>query len=701
MGVTKSVRRERRRVLGLPLLLVGLVVGGGPLLSCSVSGSDAPHRQPSSLVPALDVGIPALAAPAAPVEGPSEEPEAVARVARTAPPSRSEASPEAPVETPAPPETPAGPLEVVCPSDDEAPVRVFISPFKPRPGQPLRITAVSDEALPGVGMAIVQPTGRAPLASVASWGGPPYAWSVVLDEAPAGRHEVLVTSGDPARPFACARVAVVAPTKGETLPPIATGAWPIERAWDPALENLYSAWVARLFLVDPGAKAGWRPLHQVVRDPKRNILYGHLGLREDEPASKVKVVLGPDCADTPFFLRAYFSWKMRLPFAIRRCLRGNAIEGPECNGELITNLTPEWNHVGSIVDRFNKFVNLTVARTAHSGTVRTVPDDPMSDLVPLALSPEAIRPGTVFADPNGHVLVVTRWIGGTQERMGMLLAIDAHPDLTVSHKRFSAANFYFAAHLRTGGFKAFRPAVYERGAVRFATNAELPALRGQAGPSLEQYAFAQSVDFYRTMDRLLNPDPLDPVAAYRSRMEALVELLEERVSAVQVGIDYMEMSGWRTVEMPKGGAIFETTGPWEDYSTPARDLRLLLAFDEFQRFPRYLSENRELFRIPAGKSLADVRAELDAEWDRAKDELTITYRRSDRSTWTLTLGQVVDRTESFEQAYNPNDCPEIRWGAREGGDEFSTCGRRAPGDQRFAMRAYRVWHEERRRPAGF
>jgi len=29
------------------------------------------------------------------------------------------------------------------------------------------------------------------------------------------------------------------------------------------------------------------------------------------------------------------------------------------------------------------------------------------------------------------------------------------------------------------------------------------------------------------------------------------------------------------VPMPEGYAIFETTGPWEDYSTPSRDMRLL------------------------------------------------------------------------------------------------------------------------------
>jgi hypothetical protein len=36
-------------------------------------------------------------------------------------------------------------------------------------------------------------------------------------------------------------------------------------------------------------------------------------------------------------------------------------------------------------------------------------------------------------------------------------------------------------------------------------------------------------------------------------------------------------------------------------------------------------------------------------------------------------------------AYNPNDCPEVRWGASDGTDERATCKRRAPSDQRRKM----------------
>jgi hypothetical protein len=693
MRTTTSKQRAGERRIALLLVLGATVVLGVVMLSqCSVTGYDGAAAGEAQKVPELETTtVEPPAAPVAAAPQPVREPEALPTTAIPVEPAKT-------IELPA---TEEGPREIVCPSSTEAQARFFFGPETPRPGKALRVLAVAETELAVGGIALVTADGLAPQGGMSKWGGPPNAWSVTLDAAPAGTHEFVLTSGDPSRPFACASVTVAAPGKNDVPAQGFTGAWPVKRAWSRELENLYAAWVARLFLVDPGAKAGWRPLHQVTRDPRRNILYNFLGLNEDNVEAKVKVSLTPDCADTPFFLRAYFSWKMGLPFAMRRCLRGDWKNGPTCDTELVTNLTLEWNEVNSVIDRFNKFVNLTVARTAHTGTVRTVPGDPQSDLYPIALSVKALRPGSVFVDPNGHVLVTTRWITGTEERMGMLLAIDAHPDLTVSHKRFSTANFYFAAELPTGGFKTFRPPVFERGKVRFMTDAELDASPDYGDRSADQYAFTESAQFYKAVEKLLNPIPLEPVAAYKSRMEALIELLEERVSAVQVGVEYQSANAWREIEMPEGGAIFETTGPWEDYSTPARDLRLLLAFDELLAFPRYVQDNLDLFRVPAGKTAATVRAELEQTWQTERERLTITYVRSDRSPWTLTLGQIIDRLPLFEQSYNPNDCPELRWGANLANPEGSTCSRKAPFEQRKRMEAYRVWHQERRRPSGF
>src|SRR5690606_2133503 len=100
------------------------------------------------------------------------------------------------------------------------------------------------------------------------------------------------------------------------------GVWPIERAWDAREEALYSAWVRELFHAPPGEELAWSALHEVTTDAERNLLHDHLGWGEDAPPMKAGLYLKPDCADAPYFLRAYFAWKRGLPFGFRRCSRG-------------------------------------------------------------------------------------------------------------------------------------------------------------------------------------------------------------------------------------------------------------------------------------------------------------------------------------------------------------------------------------------
>ena len=45
-----------------------------------------------------------------------------------------------------------------------------------------------------------------------------------------------------------------------------------------------------------------------------------------------------------------------------------------------------------------------------------------------------------------------------------------------------------------------------------------------------------------------------------------------RVTSVENGRKY-QVEGGGQVDMPDGASIFETTGTWEDFATPSRDLR--------------------------------------------------------------------------------------------------------------------------------
>jgi hypothetical protein len=183
-------------------------------------------------------------------------------------------------------------------------------------------------------------------------------------------------------------------------------------------------------------------------------------------------------------------------------------------------------------------------------------------------------------------------------------------------------------------------------------------------------------------------------------MEAITSLEEQvkvRVNSVENGRKF-QLKGHAEASMPDGATIFETNGAWEDFSTPSRDLRLLIAIDVVRNFPDRVSRRPERYAMPAGQSAADVKAALQQTLASELAKRTFSYPRSDGSPWTLSLKDVVDRMGDLEMAYNPNDCVELRWGAPSGSAEDSTCRRHAPQAQRAKMTKYRAWFHERRRP---
>ena len=142
--------------------------------------------------------------------------------------------------------------------------------------------------------------------------------------------------------------------------------------------------------------------------------------------------MNPDCADNPYFLRAYFAWKLRLPFGFHECTRGTLQKGPECK-KWFSNSGDRGE--GSESKVFSRFL-LNVMNTIHAASARTYLTDEDSDLYPLPLERNQLRPGVVFADPYSHTLVIVRWIAQTSKSPGELLAVSAEPDASVSISRF-------------------------------------------------------------------------------------------------------------------------------------------------------------------------------------------------------------------------------------------------------------------------
>jgi hypothetical protein len=405
------------------------------------------------------------------------------------------------------------------------------------------------------------------------------------------------------------------------------------------------------------------------------------------------LILDPDCADNPFFLRAYFAWKLGLPYGNHACDRGNAQRAPQC-GLWFSNHTSRKKGQDDL-KAFQSFAR-TIKDVIHSGSARTALSDNNTDLYPLPLRREHLRPGVIFADPYGHTLMIVRWAPQTEKKSGQLLAVDAQPDGTIGIRRFWQGQFLFSTNRVIGepGFKAFRPIVRENGQLRILTNQEISDSQDYGNFSLQQQNMSPQV-FYDTMDRLINLRPLNPVKAYRELHEAIHERLRARSKAVANGEKYMQETNFELIPMPSGARIFQTSGPWEDYSTPSRDMRLLIALDVLTDFPDKVLRNPEAFAIPESQEPEDLKVELRNLHRKWAKEIFITYTRSNGLPHTLSLADILMRKEKLAMGYNPNDGVEIRWGAVEGSEEFSSCKRRAPADQRRKMESYRKWFRNR------
>ncbi|MBI2897448.1 MAG: hypothetical protein HYY06_28070 [Deltaproteobacteria bacterium] len=639
--------------------------------SCGVREDAAPPREASRRTAVERSGSPA----ALPASAPTDQQQT----------GRPEAAP-----APAPPVPPD--LASVSACTDSLEVAVFRSPRFPHPGQPLRFIVVSERPQADSVLEVLGPDGAPMGLSVKQGGGPPYWWVAEVARPRSGAYKVGLGRGADVRACEVIRVGT-----GPVRPTMDAGVWPSAWKWERDTENFYSAWVEHLFDAGVDQTVGWRPLHEVLRDRSKNLLFGHLSLGEDEPTQRPPLVIAPDCADTPFALRAYFAWKMQLPFGFRACTRGGAASPPHC-GEWSSNQEEPAEDLG-IVGDFGDFLRRRVSWTVHSGSGRTLPDDDDTDLYPLALTRENLRPGAVFADPYGHFLVLAKWVDQTPTRSGILFAIDGQPDGSIGRKRFWRGNFLFHADLRIAGagWKAFRPIGLRSGVLRPLTNGEIASSPQYGNYSDEQYRLG--IDgFYERMERLLNPSPVDPARALTDVVDALREQLEARVRSVRNGEDYMTSASGRVVSMPEGPEIFETTGAWEDYATPSRDMRVLIAIQVLLDFPERIVRQPDFFAMPAGKTPAQVRGEIVALRDRLTGEQSVRYDRTDGSQFTLTLAEILSRRRDMEMAYNPNDCVEHRWAAPEGSAERSTCGRHAPSDQVARMESYRSWFATRTRP---
>ncbi len=204
----------------------------------------------------------------------------------------------------------------------DADVAFLASPVAPWKGAPLRVLFSAEKPFAGE-LSLIGPDGRVAFSSRSPQGGPPYSWFGEVATPTPGTWQAKLT-GD------CGTVTREVTVRADVPPKPHGGAgvWPVRESWNRQTENLYAAWIEKLFDAPLDDTLSWPALHVVLRDKSRNFLFDYLGLAEDE----MNMAIRPDCADLPYFLRAYFAFKMGLPYGFSKCSRGGGGKGPHCVG---------------------------------------------------------------------------------------------------------------------------------------------------------------------------------------------------------------------------------------------------------------------------------------------------------------------------------------------------------------------------------
>ncbi|MBX2996254.1 MAG: hypothetical protein KF681_15620 [Bdellovibrionaceae bacterium] len=428
------------------------------------------------------------------------------------------------------------------------------------------------------------------------------------------------------------------------------------------------------------------------------------------PTDPPGLILYSDCADWPYFLRSYYAAKNGLPFSYvtgTEILKAPVASPADRDKDLETAGThnsPYGNTItsrgGSNVPRargqeknyvqyLENLLDLVSTRSFRVGPL--TPSAELSDVYPVRMDRYGIRSGTVVHS-TGHIYIVF-----DVDANGTIHMTDAHPDGSVSYKIMKPSALDRSRPDQGLGFFRFRNqrvvqaqsangALYG-GRIQLESNQELiqrglysleqyyglgsNVVPGQAISQTQYRSAFNSMNFFDSLKlRLRDRNNIGQADAdVRELADALCTEMKQRVDDVAKAIEKGGPGMSHPNELPAN--IYQTSGFWEDYSTPGRDARMKASVLDISRaaVQKFRQAKTGGFGVKYDGSAQDYQAAMKNMVASLNASCKVTYKKSNGASQTLTFNQVLSRLNKL--SFDPYHCPERRWGAS--GEEAATC----------------------------
>lgn len=462
---------------------------------------------------------------------------------------------------------------------------------------------------------------------------------------------------------------------GDHFAPAVSGRWQwkiTRAAWTDEDEDRFGEFIRHI------GESDCSTTHACLTSPKSNPRY--------HGANPPGMQFFADCADLPFYLRAYFAWHNGLPFSFSTAVGPHPGTPIQNDAPLAFQIVGRYHIVPPGPDPRLAMPEVARVSTAHFRHPTAYRGRMLPDHYPVAVTRDSIRAGTVIFDPLGHIAVVFK-----VDEHGRVHFIDAHPDNSLTRGVYDS-EIERAGPDSGAGFKRWRPQTLigaKRSGKGTLTGGRLVLTRDNqlADWSDEQYLGTgagrstnwqsarfligdEAVDYHAFIRLRLAPEgyKFDPIEETRQRIRNICRELEQRVAAVDVAVRAGIHKRPQPPRLPQN--IYVTQGDWETYSTPSRDAQLKSMF-------RALREDVARFMAlgPSGSRFisydgTNLRADLLKTYESEADTCRIRYTKSDGATVELGFAEVKRRL--FLLSFDPHHCPELRWGATDP-QELASC----------------------------